>query len=687
AGKCLVGFSLEEGVTGTQIGTPSTGDIQNCEIGSTESTDISFAFNKEIKNAKVQGKGCTLSKTGVKIYVYNSGSCSMDLEGWTVLDSGKGTYMTFIKEDKIWTLFEGRFVPKNDPHTFRLKDEEYSIPLGGILNYKNGKFDVDLGNIEKKEFSITSYKDSKAVGATTIRQTGDTKPQITHNIGGGYDIAGSAEITSPTQKINMIRGDIAISPSGTLDSIGENTILEAWLPELDKSLPSNIVPGLENPQNMIKITTPKGSERISFSDDCEGSEGPSMSVCSNNKKLEISLNDAKGIRVEHIKSYKTTEETTLKEVVKDLKSSSSAFKQNKLQKKICDLNPQLQEQNKNCGSISAGEEIQIRTKSLEVLGDGQAKMTISEGVSKLASTTKIKSEGYTVNPEDKTVKFDFLDEEGWTETFETAFGSFEERQDESEIPIEDNLGKAEFDRLMKEAFPKEITVEELEVPLDEPITVAGLDITLGEKLPMPKLEAIPKEDDSRDIIGFCPVEPTLEPLPTASAIKATGRATKGIACNSKVNIVLTNPEAETITIPATLDESGLTFDELSATKNYKQIVKSTTKEELSNAISSRSLSIEGTRSGTLDHPSKPITYRRFISSETGSCITLISSDSTTVRYVDANCDMVPGAIMINYASGEKACYKCKNCANPCSPKDIREAAKLTKIIDGLMKSS
>ena len=344
--NCLTGFSLGQS-------EPQIGDIKNCQLGDLQPTDIAFLFNQKDINAKISGKGCTISKIKDKVYIYNSDSCSWTVDQWTVPKSAKGTYITFDKPQEKIEMTEGRFLPLGEKQEFRFEDRGYEVPQGGILYYKDGKFDLDLDKAETKSFSMLTYDKGQLIGSTKITKLGkDMKIKKTLD---GFEITGDASVENQLNKIKS-KGKIQIDARGMLSTVGENS--DVLLYPTGLKLPKGReLKSVSAPEDVIRISTK--NEPVEFTL-CEklDPELPSANICATKDGgLNMQMSADKGLRISHLKAYTAKKDVAMSEVLPELKPKMNKQLQKRFTNIICDYNQALKDKSKGCNNINSGAEI------------------------------------------------------------------------------------------------------------------------------------------------------------------------------------------------------------------------------------------------------------------------------------------------------------------------------------------
>ena len=398
--SCLVGFSMAQ----TE---PAIGDIKNCQLGEIQPTDIAFIFNQKGINAKISGKGCTISKIKNKVYMYNSDSCSWTVDQWTVPKSAKGTYIAFDKPKEKTEMTEGRFLPLGEKQEFRFEDAGYEVPQGGVLSYKDGKFDLDLTNAKIKSFSLSTYSKGQIIGSTTVTQLGkDMKIRKTLD---GFEITGDAEVTNQFNRI-ISKGKMAVDHRGMLSDIGENSEVLLY-PKSLKLAKGKALKNTETPEDVLKITNNR-NEPVEFSFACKSTdaEASSVNICEEKGNLRIKTQNAKGTAVSHLKSYTATKDAAMADIMKELKPRANKALLKRFTAAACDdiYNQALKSEDKNCAKIGKSHEILVPQLLLAPGKNGalglkilQQKIDIESGS---ADVTGLLGSIVTVDAEDKTVR-------------------------------------------------------------------------------------------------------------------------------------------------------------------------------------------------------------------------------------------------------------------------------------------
>ncbi len=415
--SCLIGFSCGQSEPQLeqckpQLGQseprePQIGDIKNCQLGELQPTDIPFIFNQKGINAKISGKGCTISKIKNKVYIYNSDSCSWTVDQWTVPKSAKGTYIAFDKPKEKTEMTEGRFLPLGEKQEFRFEDAGYEVPQGGVLNYKDGKFDLDLTNAKTKSFSLSTYSKGQIIGSTKATQLGkDMKIRKTLT---GFEITGDAEVTNQFNRI-ISKGKMAVDHRGMLSDIGENSEVLLY-PKSLKLAKGKALKNTETPEDVLKITNNR-NEPMEFSFACKSTdaEAPSVNICEEKGNLRIKTQNAKGTAVSHLKSYTATKDAAMADIMKELKPRANKALLKRFTAAACDdiYNQALRSEDKNCAKIGKSYEMLVPQLLLAPGKKGalglkilQQKIDIESGS---ADVTGLLGSTVTVDAEDKTVR-------------------------------------------------------------------------------------------------------------------------------------------------------------------------------------------------------------------------------------------------------------------------------------------
>lgn len=369
-GSCAIGFSISEASS-----IPGIGDIQSCEIKAT-SAKISFAFNQEGVDAGVTGKGCTLSKTGTRIYIYNSDSCAIAVQTktdkWAVPASGAGTYILFDKIEENIQMTEGRFIPAGDRQTFNFEGRGYEVPKGGVLKYEDGEFDMDLSGAQTAEFSLFTYKEGQLAGTTKVKQLEKERLKIRKTTL-GFEVEGNAEIKNQFNRI-ISKGKITIDHRGILSNVGEHSDVLVYPTSLNlkerKELKS-----VAAPQETVRLRTK--DDKIEFNPTCGKTrpKEPTVNICMRKGMLRIEAENTDA-SVSHIMSYAAKEDTTMSQIIEEVPQFNRFGKgmKERIAGTICNYNKALED----CGKIEKGTEVYIETALIGPKGKTRRAVEIRE---------------------------------------------------------------------------------------------------------------------------------------------------------------------------------------------------------------------------------------------------------------------------------------------------------------------
>ncbi len=345
-GNCLIGFSA----TKTDIG-----DIKNCQAGNAGVTDISLIFNQKDLVAKLSGKGCTLSKTGTKIYIYNSESCSISVGSWVVPSSGKGTYIVFDKPKDKTEMSEGRFVPSGDVQEFKFEDKGYVVPSGGVLHYKDGKFSLDLSQSKIDKFTLNTYNKGSRSGSLTVQKLGELDIQ---NTPAGFEFTGAGKIVSQDSKNTVIaKGKITLDSNGEPVRVGERTDALIFSDKIQLAKKGTFKT-VEQPKDAVRIKTKDEPVEFSLCGKTD-KDLPSINVCSDKEGFSIESTKPKEFTVSHVKSYTAKKDEPLAAILKELKPKAKPAILGRYHRVICGYNLALKARDKNCADINAGDGLLI----------------------------------------------------------------------------------------------------------------------------------------------------------------------------------------------------------------------------------------------------------------------------------------------------------------------------------------